>query len=484
MENKGKVREYGITLVALIITIIILLILAGIVIATLNGESGLLGKVKKIRKTDLEAQMKEQLILALYDLQSEKEGNATLDDVTQEWLENKIDDYSPNLKEDASLNGKLAIMIKNNVTGKFLIDEKLNITDIEYNSGSLEFEYEAKSRNGDNIEILIKVRDNVNGIKQIDYPDGRDEIISNNKNDYIGIDYTVELGKEYKFSIITGDGDKIEKILKIDDYYYNVTKTLEDGATIDNNSTKTAYNKKYEATISTLEDYEIISLIVTMGGRDITTGENDIVNMKTGKIFIKEVTGDIEISVKVKQQNKLDMKFIESSGNTGTVKFSNGEYTLSGQAILESENAISLDKFKISLEVKDLSRYYNGTSANNSFCGLIIGVGTSGAYTQNRCMGIADGWGGDVLNVFTGTGGYPQVSKKLLKDGWNEISIIYDGSILKMCLNGEVKATYKTVKFFNTKLYVGGWSDAPYYASGNQWGFANGIYRNIKVYEL
>ncbi|MEI3395422.1 MAG: hypothetical protein V8R82_07015 [Clostridia bacterium] len=319
------------------ITIIILLILAGIVIATLNGESGLLGKVKKIRKTDLEAQMKEQLILALYDLQSEKEGNATLDDVTQEWLENKIDDYSPNLKEDASLNGKLAIMIKNNVTGKFLIDEKLNITDIEYNSGSLEFEYEAKSRNGDNIEILIKVRDNVNGIKQIDYPDGRDEIISNNKNDYIGIDYTVELGKEYKFSIITGDGDKIEKILKIDDYYYNVTKTLEDGATIDNNSTKTAYNKKYEATISTLEDYEIISLIVTMGGRDITTGENDIVNMKTGKIFIKEVTGDIEISVKVKQQNKLDMKFIESSGNTGTVKFSNGEYTLSGQAILESK---------------------------------------------------------------------------------------------------------------------------------------------------
>ena len=30
MENKGKVREHGITLVALVITIIILLILAGI----------------------------------------------------------------------------------------------------------------------------------------------------------------------------------------------------------------------------------------------------------------------------------------------------------------------------------------------------------------------------------------------------------------------------------------------------------------------
>ncbi len=41
MENKGKSREYGITLVALIITIIILLILAGITIGTLTGENGL-----------------------------------------------------------------------------------------------------------------------------------------------------------------------------------------------------------------------------------------------------------------------------------------------------------------------------------------------------------------------------------------------------------------------------------------------------------
>ncbi len=36
----------GITLIALVITIIILLILAGISIATLTGENGLLGKAK------------------------------------------------------------------------------------------------------------------------------------------------------------------------------------------------------------------------------------------------------------------------------------------------------------------------------------------------------------------------------------------------------------------------------------------------------
>ena len=51
--NKNK----GITLVALIITIIILLILSGITIATLGGENGLFARVKlgKERYAILEA---------------------------------------------------------------------------------------------------------------------------------------------------------------------------------------------------------------------------------------------------------------------------------------------------------------------------------------------------------------------------------------------------------------------------------------------
>ena len=50
MENKGKSREYGITLVALIITIIILLILAGITIGALTGENGLFTRAKQAKE--------------------------------------------------------------------------------------------------------------------------------------------------------------------------------------------------------------------------------------------------------------------------------------------------------------------------------------------------------------------------------------------------------------------------------------------------
>ena len=52
-------KQKGITLIALVITIIVLLILAGISIATLTGENGLLSKAKK-------AEIREEIELAVY----------------------------------------------------------------------------------------------------------------------------------------------------------------------------------------------------------------------------------------------------------------------------------------------------------------------------------------------------------------------------------------------------------------------------------
>ena len=42
----------GITLIALVITIIVLLILAGVVITTLTGDNGILGKAKTAKTTN------------------------------------------------------------------------------------------------------------------------------------------------------------------------------------------------------------------------------------------------------------------------------------------------------------------------------------------------------------------------------------------------------------------------------------------------
>lgn len=60
-----KSNSKGITLIALVITIIVLLILAGITIATLTGDNGIIGKVINAKNETNKANVKEQLGLAV-----------------------------------------------------------------------------------------------------------------------------------------------------------------------------------------------------------------------------------------------------------------------------------------------------------------------------------------------------------------------------------------------------------------------------------
>ena len=65
-------KTKGITLVALVVTIIVLLLLAGIAIASLGGENGIFAKVKQAKKANIESEMKEQLTMGLQKLQHHK----------------------------------------------------------------------------------------------------------------------------------------------------------------------------------------------------------------------------------------------------------------------------------------------------------------------------------------------------------------------------------------------------------------------------
>ena len=63
MENERNIKQLiktsnGITLIALVITIIVLLILAGVTIATLTGDNRILGKAKTAKTTNDEEKAK------------------------------------------------------------------------------------------------------------------------------------------------------------------------------------------------------------------------------------------------------------------------------------------------------------------------------------------------------------------------------------------------------------------------------------------
>ena len=64
-ENESYLKSNkAITLIALVITIIVLLILAGVTIATLTGENGLLQKAGESRNTNIDAEIEEEIRLA------------------------------------------------------------------------------------------------------------------------------------------------------------------------------------------------------------------------------------------------------------------------------------------------------------------------------------------------------------------------------------------------------------------------------------
>ena len=116
MKRKKKILkrgEKGITLIALVITIIVLLILAGVSIAMLTGENGILTQVQKAKEGTEQAQAEEEDILNVYEryINASKNGNSVYTDK----------------------NGKMAIIPKGFyvVPGLDIIDEGLVISDVE-----------------------------------------------------------------------------------------------------------------------------------------------------------------------------------------------------------------------------------------------------------------------------------------------------------------------------------------------------------------
>ena len=79
-KQKSKQGQNGITLIALVVTIIVLIILAGVSIAMLVGENGIITQAQKAKEETGQAEAREKLEMALLDLQMEKYTNSNYND--------------------------------------------------------------------------------------------------------------------------------------------------------------------------------------------------------------------------------------------------------------------------------------------------------------------------------------------------------------------------------------------------------------------
>ena len=169
MEQKNK----GITLIALVITIIILLILAGITIATLTGENGLFARAKQAKEETEKAQVDEKIKLALLEATIESEtGSANYSSIEdyieilnkQEGIDIETQD-SEEYDKEIVMNDKYVYGINQDENGEIKTEyigivgkllPSIKLVNISNTTNTISIEVTTKRNEGGKLEYYIK----------------------------------------------------------------------------------------------------------------------------------------------------------------------------------------------------------------------------------------------------------------------------------------------------------------------------------------
>ena len=114
-NNTTRIKEIkksskGVTLIALVITIIVLLILAGVSIAMLTGDNGILTQAKEAKEANIAGTEKEQIKLAMQSLKMKKQADNVSTIVTPDELQNQlIEDGAKNVTVESGENDSLVV---------------------------------------------------------------------------------------------------------------------------------------------------------------------------------------------------------------------------------------------------------------------------------------------------------------------------------------------------------------------------------------
>ena len=269
---KKMVNEKGITLVALVITIIVLLILAGISIQSITN-TGLFANAKRAKDESMKGQLKEEISLAIQSIQAEEiyKGNSvTLETLAGGQLEKELKDITAELA-DGEINGEYKDY-------EYTIDSNLNVT---INGpvtgvrikGSAEVQTEGYVFEGTSIEIKVTASITEGTITGIEAPEETAIKTDTSATEKV---YTVNKNGAYTFKITSDSGKtknitaKVENILDapqitisevkkdsfkinvennypegvITEYKYSVGGTVKQQGTTDKNYTVTGLTQK------------------------------------------------------------------------------------------------------------------------------------------------------------------------------------------------------------------------------------------------
>ncbi|MCI8361748.1 MAG: type II secretion system protein [Clostridia bacterium] len=201
-------KDKAITLITLVITIVVLIILAGVVIYLSLGNNGILKRAKEAsQKYELE-QIKEKVEIGILEVQTREENlknEITIESMLQELLDN-------NIFENIDKNERLGYIGEYEVKLKYNGNNSIVIESIQKSTGvRVVYKLEPSTyTNGDIVSILFRVQGKV---KSVTKPDNLKSY--SNKN-IISIDYKVDKNGTYQFIIENEEGTTTTKDVIVD----------------------------------------------------------------------------------------------------------------------------------------------------------------------------------------------------------------------------------------------------------------------------
>ncbi len=212
LKFKKKLDSRGITLIALVITIIVLLILAGISIAALTADNGIVKEARTAKELAEKAALEEQVEMAIIKAE-QKHKNPTLDDVINELKNEKIiDDEKQVNRETGAITSNLGYIIE----GK--LDDYIGKVSTGGDNAGLKPEFNVEQQiNGTTVIITVTVTNDVGNV---------DSIVVTNTNNGTNIEGTVN-GKTGTFNTTLNGYYKIEVKATTDGVQKTAEKVIE-----------------------------------------------------------------------------------------------------------------------------------------------------------------------------------------------------------------------------------------------------------------
>lgn len=133
-------NQKGITLVALVITIVVLLILAGVTISMVMGPNGVLTNSQIAKERSAKGTASDALSTALSSISTNYYATTTngtpLSNVTEQNLKAQAPEYTFTVADNAAKDGKIVTMEKDGYTFKAAVSSQLTVGEFKMTAGA------------------------------------------------------------------------------------------------------------------------------------------------------------------------------------------------------------------------------------------------------------------------------------------------------------------------------------------------------------